>query len=133
MKESILQFIAKPKNIFLIDAVGALITFILLFLVLRTLNTFFGLSKTTLEYLSLIAFIFSIYSFACFFLIKNNWKLYLKIICTANILYCILTFGILLYDYESISIFGIIYFLGEIVVIAGLVFLEIKTIKQKFI
>ncbi|MDR6759930.1 cation transport ATPase [Flavobacterium sp. 2755] len=133
MKESILQFIAKPKNIFLIDAVGALITFILLFLVLRTFNTFFGLSKTTLEYLSLIAFIFSIYSFACFFLIKNNWKLYLKIICTANVLYSVLTFGILLYNYKSISVFGIAYFLGEIIVIAGLVFLEIKTIKKKFI
>ncbi len=130
MKESIQQFLAKPKNIFLIDAVGALITFALLFLVLRTFNTLFGLSKAALEYLSLIAFIFFIYSSTCFFLAINNWKLYLKIICTANILYCVLTFGILLYDYESISIFGIIYFLGEIVVIAGLVFLEIKTIRK---
>ena len=128
MKESIKQFTAKPKNVFLIDGFGALLTFILLFLVLRTFNSFFGLPKTTFEYLSLLASIFSIYSLACFFLVKNNWKLYLKIICTANILYCILTFGIILYNYESISIFGIVYFLGEIVVIAGLVFVEIKTI-----
>ncbi|KRB58183.1 hypothetical protein [Flavobacterium sp. Root186] len=131
MKESILQFIAKPKNIFLIDAVGALLTFTLLFLVLRTFNSYFDLSKTILEYLSLLALLFSIYSLTCFFLAKNNWKLYLKIICTANILYCILTFGILLYHYNSISVFGIVYFLGEIVVIACLVFLEIKTIKNK--
>ncbi|CAC9975373.1 hypothetical protein FLAPXU55_03086 [Flavobacterium panici] len=128
MKESIQQFIAKPKNIFLIDAVGASLTFILLFLVLRTFNNFFGLSKTTLEYLSLLALAFSIYSFICFFLAKNNWKLYLKIICTANILYCILTFGIILYYYRSISIFGIVYFLGEIIIIIGIVILEIKSI-----
>lgn len=132
MKESIQQFLAKPKNIFLIDAVGALITFALLFLVLRPFNAFFGLSKATLEYLSLLALTFSIYSFTCFFLAKNKWKLYLKIICTANILYCILTFGILLSNYKSISIFGIIYFLGEIVVIAGLVFLKIKAIRKRF-
>jgi hypothetical protein len=133
MKESIREFIAKPKNIFLLDSFGALLTAALLFFVLRTFNNFFGLSKATLEYLSLLALIFSFYSLTCFFLVKNNWKLYLKIICTANILYCILTFGVLLSNYKSISIFGIIYFLGEIVVIAGLVFLEIKTIKQKFI
>lgn len=127
------NFLKKHKAIFLLDSLGALLTAALLFFVLRTFNNFFGLSKATLEYLSLLALIFSFYSLTCFFLVKNNWKLYLKIICTANILYCILTFGVLLSNYKSISIFGITYFLGEIVVIAGLVFLEIKTIKQKFI
>ncbi|UUF13911.1 MULTISPECIES: hypothetical protein [Flavobacterium] len=130
MKEDIQQFLAKPKNIFLIDAIGALLTFILLFLVLRSFNSFFGLSKTTLEYLSLLALIFSIYSFTSFFLAKNNWKIYLKIICTANILYCVFTFGILLYDYKSISIFGVVYFLGEIIIIIGIVILEIKSISK---
>ncbi|WP_073485300.1 MULTISPECIES: hypothetical protein [unclassified Flavobacterium] len=131
--KNIQNLIKDPKNIFLLDGFGALLTAVLLFFVLRTFNSFFGLSKITLVYLSLIAFIFFIYSSVCFFLAKNNWKLYLKIICTANILYCILTFGILIYNFQSISIFGIAYFLGEIVVIGGLVFLEIKTIKQKFI
>lgn len=124
------NFLKIPKNIFLIDCYGALLTTILLFSVIRTFNTFFGLSKTTLEYLSLLAFIFSIYSLTCFFLAKNNWKLYLKIICTANILYCILTFGIILYYYRSISIFGIVYFLGEIIIIIGIVILEIKSISK---
>ena len=130
MKESIQQFIAKSKNIFLIDAVGALLTFTLLFIVLRTFNSLFGLSKTTFEYLSLLAFIFFLYSITCFFLAKNNWKLYLKIICTANTLYCILIFGILIGNYENISMLGVVYFLGEIAVIAGLVFFEIKTIRK---
>lgn len=130
MKESIQQFIAKPKNIFLIDAVGALLTFTLLFIVLRTFNSLFGLSKTSFEYLSLLAFIFFLYSLTCFFLAKNNWKLYLKIICTANTLYCILIFGILIGNYENISMLGVVYFLGEIAVIAGLVFFEIKTIRK---
>ncbi|QOG04654.1 hypothetical protein [Flavobacterium sp. MDT1-60] len=130
MKENLKQFIAEPKNIFLIDAFGAILTAFLLFFVLRTFNTYIGLSKTTLEYLSLIALTFSIYSFSCFFLVINNWKSYLIIICIANTFYCVLTFGIILY-YQSISLLGIAYFLGEVLIIAGLVFLEIKTIRSK--
>lgn len=131
MKESIQKFTANPKNIFLLDGFGALFTTLFLFFVLRTFNSFFGLSKTTLEYLSLLVLVFSIYSFSCFLLLNNSWKLYLKIICMANILYCLLTFGIILYYYQSITVFGITYFLGEIIVIAGIVFLEIKTIKNE--
>ncbi|MDQ6530161.1 hypothetical protein [Flavobacterium sp. LHD-85] len=131
MKESIQQFTAKPKNIFLLDSFGALLTSILLFFILRIFNDFFGLPKDIFKYLSIIAFLFFIYSLSCYFLVKQNWKPYLKIICTANILYCILTFGILIYNYESVSFFGIIYFLMEIAVIIGLVTLEIKIIKSK--
>jgi len=131
MKESIKRISTNPKNIFLLDAFGALLTAFLLFFVLRTFNTFFGLSKTILEYLSLLAVVFSVYSFSCFFLLNNNWKSYLKIICIANILYCLFTFGIILYYYQSISVFGIAYFFGEILVIVGLVFLEIRTIRGK--
>ena len=126
-----MRAIKKPKNIFLLDSFGALITSILLFFTLRNFNDFFGLSKDIFEYLSIIAFIFFIYSINCYFLVKQNWKSFLKIICTANILYCILTFGILIFNYESISIFGIIYFLAEIVVIIGLVVLEMKIVKSK--
>ena len=130
-KESIKRISTNHKNIFLLDAFGALLTAFLLFFVLRTFSTFFGLSKTTLEYLSLLSVIFSIYSFSCFFLLNNNWKSYLKIICIANVFYCLLTIGIIIYYYQSISVFGIAYFFGEIVVIAGLVFLEIRTIRGK--
>ncbi|OIV39821.1 hypothetical protein BKM63_21905 [Flavobacterium johnsoniae] len=75
--------------------------------------------------------IFFIYSSSCYFLVGQNWKSFLKIISIFNILYCVLTLGIIIYYYQSISVFGIIYFLGEIIVIAGIVFLEIKTKKQQ--
>jgi len=125
------NFLKKPKNIFLVDGFGALLTTILLFFVLRNFNDFFGLSKDIFEYLSIISCTFFVYSISCYSLVKQNWKSFLKIIYTANILYCILTFGILIHNYESISIFGIIYFLAEIAVIIWLVTLEIKIIKSK--
>ena len=131
MIKSVQKFITKPRNIFLLDGFGALLTAVLLFFVLRNFNAFFGLSKTILEYLSLLALTFSIYSILCYFLINTNWKSFLKTICIANILYCILTFGIVVYNSKSISIFGMAYFLGEIIIISGLIFLEIKTIRKQ--
>lgn len=129
MKEALQKILLKPKNIFLLDSFGALLTTILLYFVLRNFNDFLGLSKDVFEHLSLIALIFFIYSISCYFFVKRNWKSFLKIICTANILYCILTLGIIIYHYQSISIFGIAYFLSEIIVIGLLVSLEIKTIR----
>lgn len=123
--------ITNPKNIFLLDGCGALVTTLLIFFVLRTFNDFFGLPSSTLEYLAALALVFSIYSLCCFFLVKRNWKPFLKIICMANIFYCLLTIGILFYHYQNISIYGITYFLGEIAIIAGIVFLETKTIKPQ--
>lgn len=130
MKESFQNFIVKHKNIFLLDSFGALFTAFLLFVVLRTFNAYFGLSKITIEYLSWLALVFSIYSFCCFFLITKNWKSFLKIICIANILYCLLILVIILYYFQSISVLGIAYFLGEIMVISKIVFLEIRIIKN---
>ncbi|CAD0007338.1 hypothetical protein [Flavobacterium chungangense] len=126
-----MKFIKKPKNIFLLDGFGALLTTLLLFFVLRTFNDFFGLSKSILGYLAALALVFSIYSIFCYFLVSDNWKSFLKIICAANIFYCFLTIGILVFNYHNISIFGIAYFLGEIAVIVGIVFLEIKMIREK--
>jgi len=126
-----LQNFLKNKNIFLLDSFGALLTTILLLFVVRNFNIFFGLPKNIFEYLSIIAFAFFVYSISCYFLVKQNWKPFLKIICTVNILYCLLTFVIILYNYKTISIYGIVYFLAEIVVIIALVVLEMEIIKSK--
>lgn len=123
-----MKFLTKTKNIFLLDGFGALLTTLLLFFLLRTFNDFFGLSKDVLKYLSILAFLFFVYSISCYFLVKQNWKPFLKVICTANILYCVLTLSIVIYNYPNISILGIAYFSGEITIIVGLVLLEIKTI-----
>lgn len=131
MKTTLQKTLLKSKNIFLLDSFGALLTSILLYYIFRNFNDYFGLSKDIFELLSIIAFIFFAYSISCYFLVKQNWKSFLKIICAANILYCLLTFGIILYNYETISIYGTIYFLAEIAVIIGLVTLEIKIIKSK--
>ena len=86
-KDIIDQFKLKPKILFLIDGLGALLTAFFLFVILRTFNEYFGMLQTTLTYLSLIAVIFCLYSITCFFLLSDNWKPFLRVISIANLLY----------------------------------------------
>ena len=124
MNRILRQLTLKPKCIFLIDGLGAILTVAILFSVLRPFNEYIGMPQTTLTYLSLIGVFFFLYSITCFLLLKNNWQPFLRAISIANLPYCCLTIGVVIYHYQSITILGITYFLAEIIVVCGLVFIE---------
>lgn len=124
------QLASKPKSIFLIDGMGALLTTFFLFVILRTFNEYIGMPTIALTYLSLIAVIFCLYSTTCFFLLKENWRPFLKIIIIANLLYCILTMTLLIAYHQSLTIIGMTYFVIEIIVVSGLVFVELQVLKE---
>lgn len=119
-----------PKILFIVDAIGAFITAFLLFVVLRPFNEYIGMPKYILSYLSLIAILFCAYSITCFFVVNKNWRLFLKIISIGNILYCCLTMGLVIYFFNQLTIFGIAYFLLEIVLILLLVRIELAVLKN---
>jgi hypothetical protein len=116
-----------PKRLFLIDGFGAFLTAFFLF-VIRTFNEYFGMPKTTLDFLTIIALTFSVYSFCCFFAVNNNWRPFLRAISIANLLYCGLTLGLVIYHYPRLTILAVIYFVIEIVIVCVLVFFEIKVL-----
>jgi len=126
IKKVINYLSAKPKILFLIDGLGAMLTAFLLFVILRNFNEYFGMPKIRLTYLSAIAACFCIYSSACFIFLKDNWTLYLRGIGIANLLYCILTMGFLIIYYFQITMTGATYFLLEIAIICGLVYIELN-------
>lgn len=130
MNDIVSRLILKPKTLFLIDGLGAFVTAFFLFAILRTFNKYFGMPQTILMYLSIIAIIFCFYSITCFFLLKDNWQPFLRTISIANLLYCFLTMVLLIYYYQSITILGVTYFLAEIMVVCGLVFVELKTLNK---
>ncbi|MES2836803.1 MAG: hypothetical protein V4667_04730 [Bacteroidota bacterium] len=121
---------SNPKRIFLIDGIGAFITSFFLFFVLRNYNTYFGLPKTTLSYLSIIAILFSIYSISCFYLLNKKWQFFLKAISIANILYCSLTGYLIIYYCKQITVLGLSYFILEISIILILAIVEILVLLQ---
>jgi len=84
------------KKLFLIDSLGALITALILGFVLTSFEDTFGMPAGILYILSLIAFIYSIYSSLCYLLIKTNFILFLKVIAIANLLYCFITIALVI-------------------------------------
>lgn len=116
----------KPKTLFLIDSAGAMITAALLFFVLRNFNHHFGMPIEVLTYLALVAACFCVYSSVCYFLLKDYWTPFIRAISIANLLYCILTIGLLIFYYPRLTLLGATYFLTEVVVICGLVYIELN-------
>ena len=120
------QLSSKPKTLFLIDSIGALATVFFLYVVLRNFNEYFGMPITILNYLSAIAACLCIYSTTCLVVIKENWIPFIMIISIANLLYCILTIGLIIFYHPKLTIFGTAYFLGEVAIILGLVYIELN-------
>ncbi|KIC01530.1 hypothetical protein OA88_13565 [Flavobacterium sp. JRM] len=118
------KLISNPKNIFLLDSIGAFLTAFLLGFVLVRFQDSFGMPQKTLYILSVIAFIYATYSLCCYLFISNKWRFYLNIIMIANALYCCLTTGLIIYHFHKLTLLGIIYFILEIIIIVFLVYLE---------
>lgn len=130
MNNILKQLALKPKILFLIDSLGALVTAFFLFFILRTFHAHFGMPQTILIYLSIVAIVFCLYSITCFLFLNNNWQPFLRIISIANLLYCCLTIGLVLYYYQRLTVLGMTYFSIEIIVICMLVFVELKTLDK---
>jgi predicted membrane-bound spermidine synthase len=121
---------SNPKTIFLTDGLGALLTALMLMFVLKPFEQNFGMPTEIIEILSITAFIFAIYSIACFVFINKNTVVFLSIISLVNLFYCVVTSGFIVYFYERLTILGISYFVAEIIIMCGIVCLEIRTVMK---
>jgi CHASE2 domain-containing sensor protein len=131
IKKLINHFEGRQNKLFLIDSIGAIITAFTLFVIMRTFERYFGMPKTELTYLSLIAICFCIYSISCFLFLKKHWSTFLRIIAIANLLYCAFTIVLLFKYYSLLKTIGIIYFMSEIVIIIILSYVELKVANRK--
>lgn len=114
------------RTFFLIDALGALLSTLMLGGVLTQFADFFGMPLSFLLPLSTIAGIFALYSTTCFLSRPKNWKLFLRIIATANLLYCLLTVGVVAMIFSQLTVPGRAYFIGEAVIVTTLAIAEYK-------
>jgi hypothetical protein len=120
----------RKENIFIIDSLGAFLsTLCLVFIICY--EELFGMPKTNLYLFVTIGFLFSVYSITCHFFDLSNWKKYLKIIATLNILYCIFTIFSILQNLKSLTNYGFIYFVLELTIIITLVAFELRVVKTK--
>jgi len=133
VKNNINFLAGNPKVLFLIDSLGAMLTAFFLLLILRNFNEYFGMPETILTYLAGKTACFCVYSICCFFFLTNYWSSFIYGIVVANLLYCVVTMALLIIYNAQLTIIGTIYFLLEIAIILGIVYLEFnvaKTIKK---
>lgn len=121
------QLRAKPRRFFLVDGIGALLTIILLVAVVARFEDSFGMPGNVVYGLSILACFYAVYSFSCYLFTPRRWRPYLKLIAIANLAYCCLTMGLLFYCIQRLTILGWLYFLIEIIIIAGLALIELNT------
>ncbi|WP_037576080.1 hypothetical protein [Sporocytophaga myxococcoides] len=130
VKDIIYYLTEKPEILFLTDSLGAMLTAFILFVLSRNFNEYIGMPIIVLTYLSVIAACFSIYSIACYFFLKENRISSIIAISVSNLLYCVLTIGLIIVYHPILTIAGITYFSMETIVICGLVFIELKVASE---
>lgn len=119
------------KNLFLLDSLGALLSAVVLGFVLTKYEIFFGMPADVLRFLAIIPCVFALYSFLGFLIKTKNERLYLTIIAAANFLYCCLTMFYIYRFYFQLTIWGLSYFIGEIIIVVTLALYELRIAKTK--
>jgi hypothetical protein len=121
---------SSQKKLFLIDAIGALVSIFFLGFVLVYLEDKIGMPRNVLYILASIPFFFAIYSFSCYFFIQNNWSPFLKGIALMNLLYCFLTIGLLFFYDHNLTLLGWTYFIVELIILFVLIKIEFKASRK---
>ena len=124
------QLSANPRRIFLIDGAGAVLTAFLLCVVLASFQSFFGMPAQVLYVLGAVAAVFAVYSFSCYCWLKRSHRSFLAAIIIANLLYALVSLGLVIYYFPQLSSWGLLYFAGEIIVILVLVSIEYRCLKR---
>lgn len=119
-----------PRKMLLFDGIGAMLSATLLGVVLVQFNSSFNMPVKELHLLALIACVFAVYSFSCYFFAKQNHRFYLSIIAVANLFYCCLTVWLVFTYIEELTTLGHLYFIGEMLVIVTLAIVELKISRQ---
>jgi hypothetical protein len=119
------KFTANPTQLFLVDGVGAVVTGCLLIFIRLGIEGALGMPLNILSVLSWVAFVYALYSLCCYFFVRSKWSAYLRIIGIANAIYCCVTMGLIFQFHQRLTGLGIAYFIGEVIIIAALVWVEL--------
>ncbi len=113
--------------LFLVDAIGALVSALFLLFVLPGFEVISGFSTRLFNVLGTIALVFSIYSILNFFL-KTQKVVFLRLIAIGNILYGCLSISLaLIYKPSALTL---TYLVLEFIILIFLATIEIKASKS---
>lgn len=116
-----------PRKLFLVDGIGALISAFSLGVLLPYFQSHIGMPGHLLYGLAVLSTLFSLYSISSYLNFGLRWRAFMKGIAIINLSYCVLSFCLVYYFFEALSIYGLAYFIGEKLIVAVLVVIEWKT------
>lgn len=119
-----------PRKLLLLDGFGALLSAFLLGIVLVKFEQFIGMPRKTLYFLAFLPCVFALYDFVCYFRDLKNWRIFLKIIAIANLLYCVISLCFVIAFWQELTIWGHLYFLGEMIIVVALSVFELKVARD---
>lgn len=120
----------EPKTLFLTDSIGAFLTAIMLGLILPIYQEHIGMPQFAMRTLAAIASIYCLFSFYHFINFPAKWKIPMRLIALANLIYCCLTIGAIMYFLPQMQLLGLVYFFAEIAVIVFLAFRQLLSINH---
>lgn len=119
------EIVQSPWRILLLDLFGALITALATWILFSTGWLPTGLPTVSLKTMAVVAFSFSCFDAACFFLVSDARKP-LKIIAILNLLYVGLSIAICWIYAKDLTLIGMVYFSIEFVLVVSLACWEWK-------
>lgn len=121
---------AHPRQIFLIDAIGALISAFSLGVLLTRFVDFFGMPVQTLAYLAIAAIGFGLFSTFSYLSFPAYWPSLMRTIGSINLAYCAVTLALVIYHSTTLTVWGHTYFILELLIVVPLALIELKTAKN---
>lgn len=119
-----MPFTKSIKSLFLLDAIGATVSTVFLGFVLVIFNAYIGMPISTLYLLAGIAAGFMLYSWSCYTVPRWQTSRSIKVIGALNLSYSFLTLGLVIFHFNELTLPGISYFVGEIIILWILVSFE---------
>lgn len=116
-------------NIFLLDGIGALLSFLGTGLIFPIFSSELGIPVETFYLLATFPTIYCLYSLICHFFVSQKKLWMLIFIMMLNLLYCFFSVSIL-FKLDEVTVLGYALILGEVSIILGVVFIEYRIFKS---
>ncbi len=118
------------RQVLLADGLGAFLSALLLGGVLARWVPVFGMPAPVVYSLSAVAVIMALNSLTAYRRAGLQWRMRLRWVAGVNVLYIVATLVLTGYHYTALSLWGLLYFGGELLIIALLVLLEYRLLRK---
>ena len=119
------------KLIFKMDGIGASISLLLTLVLLLPLNHVFGFAPLYLGCLIIFASLLMAYNLFCWRTADVQWKPKMKGLIALNSPFMLIGITVLLHPAFRPNILGVLYLLGELVIIFVLITIQFRSLKEK--